>query len=144
MKQRRFKNSEVAAVFAAYPKKFRTKLMFLRQLIFDTAVKTEGVGELEETLKWGEPSYLAKKGSTIRIDWKPKTPNQYAIYFTCTSLLVPTFKKLYPTEFTYEGNRAIVFNLNDKIPIKKLQHCIEMALTYHIIKNSLTRNKNEI
>ena len=41
--------------------------------------------ELEETLKWGEPSYLVKKGSTIRMDWKSKAPNQYAMYFKCTN-----------------------------------------------------------
>ena len=35
--------------------------MFLRQLIFETAAATEVVGELEETLKWGEPSYLTPK-----------------------------------------------------------------------------------
>ena len=139
MKEDEFKNPEVATIFATYPEKFRNKLLILRQLIFDTALTTNGVGVLEETLKWREPSYLAKKGSTIRIDWKPKTPNQYAIYFKCTSLLVPTFKKLYPNEFTFEGNRAIVFNLDDKIPVIKLRHCIEMALTYHIIKNSLIK-----
>ena len=49
---RAFGNSQVAAVFDAYPKEIRKKLMFLRQLIFDTASETEGVGELEETLKW--------------------------------------------------------------------------------------------
>ena len=139
MKEDEFKNPEVATIFATYPEKFRNKLLILRQLIFDTALTTNGVGVLEETLKWREPSYLANQGSTIRIDWKPKTPNQYAIYFKCTSLLVPTFKKLYPNEFTFEGNRAIVFNLDDKIPVIKLRHCIEMALTYHIIKNSLIK-----
>jgi len=44
------------------------KLMQLRKLIFDVASATEGVGELEETLKWGQPSYLtsqSKSGSTI-------------------------------------------------------------------------------
>ena len=139
MKQIEFKEPEVAAVFAAYPEKFITKLMFLRELIFDTAAKTEGVGELEETLKWGEPSYLAKKGSTIRINWKKKLGDQYAIYFKCTSLLVPTFKKLYPTEFEYEDNRAIHFNINDDIPVKKLSHCIKIALTYHTIKKKLKK-----
>jgi len=138
----KFKNPEVAAVFAAYPQKIRTKLMFLRKLIFDTAAKTEGVGELEETLKWGEPSYLtakSKTGSTIRINWKESLGGQYAIYFTCTSLLVPTFRKMYPTEFKYEKNRAIVFNINEEIPIEKLRHCIKLALTYHRIKNKLKK-----
>ena len=71
----RIKNPEVAAVFKGYPKDMREKLLFLRRLIFGTASATEGVGELEETLKWGEPSYLTpdtKSGSTVRIDWKEK------------------------------------------------------------------------
>lgn len=96
MNQRVFNNPVVAAVFVAYPETFRTKLMFLRQLIFDTAEKTEGVGELEETLKWGEPAYLTsqtKSGSTIRINWKESLGNNYAIYFKCTTDLVPTFKE---------------------------------------------------
>ena len=140
MGQIEFKNPEVAAVFDAYPKKIRTKLLFLRKLIFDTAAETEGVGEIEETLKWGEPSYLttkSKSGSTIRINWKKSLGQQYAIYFTCTTLLVPTFRKLYPTDFSYIANRAIVFNLNEEIPVEKLRHCIRLALTYHLIKNKL-------
>ena len=136
----RFNEPAVEAVFSAYPKKIRNKLMFLRKLIFEIAAKTRGVGKLEETLKWGEPSYLTvkpKTGSTIRINWKESLGEQYAIYFKCTTLLVSTFKKKYPTEFKYEGNRAILFNLNDKIPRVELSHCIELALTYHLIKDSL-------
>ena len=50
---------------------------------------------------------------------------------------MPTFKKLYPTEFEYEENRAIHFNLNDEIPVEKLRHCIKIALTYHLLKKKL-------
>jgi hypothetical protein len=137
MKQIPFKDTKVKEVFSAYPNKYKNKLLFLRHLIFEIAKKTENVGEIEETLKWGEPSYISKNGSTIRINWKKKLGNSYAIYFKCTSLLVPTFKKLYPHEFEYEGNRAIHFSLDDKIPIKKLSLCIKMALTYHLIKKNL-------
>ncbi len=73
------KNPNVAAVFKAYPSKARTKLMFLRKLIIETAAATDGAGEIEETLKWGEPSYLTSKtksGSSIRIDWKESRENQ--------------------------------------------------------------------
>ena len=148
MKQMEFKNPEVAAIFDTYPEKISTKLIFLRQLIFDTAAKTEGVGELEETLKWGEPSYLtakSKTGSTIRINWKESLGERYAIYFICNTRLVSTFRKIYPTEFKYEGNRAIVFDLNDEIPIEKLRHCIKLALIYHLIKKKLKNGDiNEI
>lgn len=119
--------------------------MFLRRLIFETAATTEGVGELEETLKWGEPSYLTpqtKSGSTVRINWKESLGDRYAIYFKCTTPLVSTFKEMYPTEFNYEKNRAILLNVNDDVPIEKLKNCIEMALTYHRIKNKL-KNKNK-
>jgi hypothetical protein len=48
-----FQNAAVARVFEAYPPRMRRKLLALRRLIFDTAASTEGVGKLEETLKWG-------------------------------------------------------------------------------------------
>jgi len=122
--------------FDEYPAKVRKKIKYLRKLIIDTAKENEEVTQLEETLKWGEPSYLTKKGSTIRIDWKEKkSPDQYAMYFKCTSKLVSTFKEIYGDTFKYENTRAILFTFDDKVPTKELKDCIEMALTYHSIKD---------
>lgn len=129
------KNSKVEDKFADYPKEVREKLEYLRQLIIQTATEIDTIEEIEETLKWGEPSYLVKKGSTIRIDWKTKTPDQYAMYFKCTSKLVPTFRAIYGDLFKYENNRAIVFNLEEKVPETELKTCIELALTYHLVKH---------
>ena len=129
-----FSNKVVKEKFDTYPESFRKKLLFLRQLIFDTAARTKGVGELEETMKWGEPSYLTtrtKSGSTIRINWKKTSPHHYAIYFNCKTTLVDTFKEIYGNLFKYEGNRSIVFDEKDKIPKKELADCIAKALTYH-------------
>ena len=84
---------EVARVFDGYPEPMRKKMMHLRQLVLDTASETEGVDAPEETLKWGEPSYLTKGGSTIRMDWKARAPDQYAMYFNCNTSLVATFKQ---------------------------------------------------
>ena len=109
------------------------KLLYLRQLFFDTAKTTKGVGELEETLRWGEPSYLttkSKSGSIIRID--SKKPEEYAVHFHCQTDLVAGFKALYPDEFEYSGNRSIVFDKNDNVPKSELSHCISLALTYHL------------
>ncbi len=121
--------------YRSYPPKVRKKIKMLRQLILDVAEENEEVNALEETLKWGEPSFLAKKGSTIRIDWKTKTPDQYAMYFKCTSKLVNTFKEVYGDTFKYETTRAILFNLEDEVPEKELKECIEMALNYHNLKH---------
>jgi len=128
-------NPKVDTVFENYPIPFREKMETLRRLVIETATEIEEVKELEETLKWGEPSYLAKKGSTVRMDWKKKQPDQYAIYFKCTSKLVETFRALYGDNFSYENNRAILFKLEDEIPVKELKHCIALALTYHSVKH---------
>ena len=131
----KFTNSEVEEIFNNYPNTMRDKLLFLRQLIFDTANELEIKDKLEETVKWGEPSYVAKGGSTIRMDWKESKPNQYAMYFHCKTKLVETFKELYRDIFDFEGNRAIIFNKNDDIEVDELKHCIELSLTYHSRKN---------
>jgi hypothetical protein len=125
---------EVELVYANYPDTVRHKMLFLRKLILESAEELEEVNTLEETLKWGEPSYLTKNGSTLRIDWKSKKPNQYAMYFKCTSRLVETFRTVFNAKFDFEGNRAIVFQLTDKIPKKELKECIKATLTYHKVK----------
>jgi hypothetical protein len=58
-----FDRMDVAEVFEAVPHGPRSRLLRLRALIFDTATRLPEVGELEETLKWGEPSYLTKNKS---------------------------------------------------------------------------------
>ena len=126
---------EVDAVFENYPDEVRDKLLLIRNLIIDTAKEAPEIAKLEETLKWGEPSYLTKHGSTVRVDWKPKNPDQYAVYFKCTSKLVPTFKKIYGDIFTFERDRAIVFKMDEAIPVTQLKNCIRAALEYHRRKN---------
>src|SRR6187431_193550 len=127
-------NPAVAEVFNKYPPNMRKKLLFLRRLILETAAELN-VGEVEETLKWGEPSYIAKQGSTIRMDWKARDPEHYALYFNCKTILVETFEALYGHLFCYEGNRAIIFTRMELIPVKQLKHCIGLSLCYHRIKH---------
>ena len=136
-KQASFKKEEVAAAFRAFPPAMKAKLMTLRRLIFETASATEGVGELEEALRWGEPSYLtteSKSGSTIRMGWHKSRPHQYAMYFNCRTNLVASFRQMYPNELTYEGNRSITFDEKATVPTPELRHCISLALTYHLDK----------
>jgi len=138
-------NPAVDAVFSAYPKPIKAKLLALRRLIFDTARTTKGVGALQETLKWGQPSYLTtetKSGSTIRIDQVKSTPHQYAVYFHCQTDLVATFRKLYPTELRFGGNRSIVLNVEDDVPEPALRHCVALALTYHLNKRRATNRRS--
>jgi hypothetical protein len=137
---------KVEAAFSRFPPIVQKKLLRIRKLIFDVAAETEGVGELEEALKWGQPSYLTQKsktGSTVRIGREKKTDGDYAIYFKCQTTLVATFKELYPDKFRYEKNRAILFNVKDKIPLRELSHCIAMALTYHLNKKNQKKQRQK-
>ena len=123
--------SKVSAVFETYPPEIRKQAMRLRQLVLDTAAALAEVGEVEETLKWGEPSYVTKSGSTIRLGWKASRPDEYKLLFHCGTTLVDTFKELYHDALNFEGNRAIVLHKTADLPIAPLEHCISLALTYH-------------
>lgn len=116
-------------------------MQFLRELVIETAEEIEGLNEIEETIKWGEPSFITKKGSTLRMDWKEKTPDQYAMYFKCTSRLVETFRIVFDNKFQFEGNRAIVFQLNQKVPVNELKKCIKATLNYHNVKHLTINSK---
>jgi hypothetical protein len=131
-----FLNAEVAAKFDAYPPDVRPKLLALRELVFQVAATAQGVGEIEESLKWGEPAYATrnKSSSAVRMDWKKKDPDHYAMYFNCQTNLVESFRTLFPDDFRFEGNRALVFSLDDKVPQDSLAMCIAASLTYHLKK----------
>jgi len=135
-----FDDPAVEAVFAAFPKLLRGKLLALRRLVLETAASTEGVGEIEETLKWGQPSYLTSKtrsGSTIRLG--EAGVGRYALYVHCQTDLVAMFQEYYPGQFTYGGNRSVIFDVDDDIPEPALRHCVALALTYHLNKRKGAR-----
>jgi hypothetical protein len=129
---RPFARPDVARIFRAYPPALRRRLLRLRGLIFATAASLR-VGRIEETLRWGEPAYMTTtgSGSTIRINRRRQDPTQYAIYFHCRTSLVDTFRTAFPSTFTFEGNRAIVFDQGERVPVRELAVCIATALTYH-------------
>jgi len=132
-----FADPVVAQIFSGYAASVRPKLLKLRELIFLTAKHIPGVGALEETLKWGQPSYLTtetKSGSTIRLDGICAKAGTYALYFHCQTTLVETFKEKFGPTFRYEGNRGLIFSASDKFPEADVSECIALALTYHVKK----------
>ena len=139
-----FFDPAVERVFARYPAKVRGSMLKLRELLFRVAANTEGVGPVEETLRWGEPAYVTSKtrsGSTVRMDWKPGKPEQFALYFHCQTNLVDTFRTLFPGDFRFEGNRALVFDVGGRIPKDPVAFCISASLTYHLRKKSGKANE---
>ena len=127
----KFNDKNIEDIFNNYPEKIREKLLFVREIIYEVAKKSKYIWKIEETLKWGEPSYLTKNGSTVRIDWKKKNKNQYSMFFNCKTRLIETFRELFSDRFTFEGNREIIFQKDENFDVKSLEYCILLALTYH-------------
>jgi Domain of unknown function (DU1801) len=120
--------------FKNQPGDMQNALLALRQLILDTAKTLQGVGPLEEALRWGQLSFLtsqSKTGCTIRIDALPGDPTKYAMFVHCQSGLINDFRQRYPDAMTYVDQRSIEFTLGKPLPKAELQHCISLALTYH-------------
>ena len=111
------------------------RLTVLRQLIIDTAAEIPAVGPLEETLKWSEPAFLTsatQSGTTIRINRHKGQDDLYALYVHCQTDLADRYRQLYGDELEIDGNRAIVFRVNEELPVEAVRHCISLALTYHL------------
>ena len=131
-------SEELKEVFNSYPPKFRKKLKDIRKLILKVAKELPEVGPIEESLKWGQPSYAPKKsrvGTPIRIHWLKSAPDYYAIYFNCNSSMVRQIKKRHGDLFDYRGRRAIAFSEDEQIPVEAVEDSIRLALTYFLRKN---------
>ena len=129
----------VARVFASYPDDVRRCLLALRAVIFRVAQETEGVGAIEEALRWNQPSYLTpktKSGTTVRIDQLEPGTGDYGLFVHCQTNLIDSFKERYGDMFEYDGNRALHFSVAQEVPEDELAHCIELALTYHLRKRA--------
>ncbi len=136
-KRRPFSDESVKAAFEAHSGATGVELHRLRGLILEAAENIEEVGALTETLKWGQPAYLptrARTGTTLRIDALKEPRRGVALYVHCQTTLAEDFKELYPGLFTYEGNRALVFEEGAELPREELKHCVGLALTYHLKK----------
>lgn len=123
---------EVDAALAAYTPAQRRRLLQLRKLVIKTARQLD-IGELIETTKWSEPAYLPKRprtGTTIRLGCKKGDSDHYRLYVNCQTTLIQTFKTLF-AEFDYEGNRGVIFPVDQAPPADAVGVMVEAALTYH-------------
>ena len=121
--------SDIEAQLDRHPEPTRSALKRLRRLILDTAAATPGVDAVEEALRWGQPSYLTKTGSTIRID--AVNGSQYALFVHCQTNLLASFRAIYGDALVYDGKRALIFDAAAPLDEDVVAHCIALALTYH-------------
>ncbi|WP_417612429.1 DUF1801 domain-containing protein [Parasphingorhabdus sp.] len=128
---------QTRAAWAGFPQALTEKLIQLRGLILDVARDDPAIGPLEETLKWGEPAFLTTatgSGTTVRVHRHKCSTDTYALFVHCQTDLIDRYRHLYKDSLTFDGNRALLFDVSDALPVDVLRHCIAMALTYHLRK----------
>ncbi len=126
---------QTRAAWESFPQELAEKLILLRRLILDVASSDPDIGPLEETLKWGEPSFLTAatgSGTTVRINRHRKSADTYAFYVHCQTDLIERYKQLYGDTLTFDGNRGVLFDSKGELPFDAVKHCIAMALTYRL------------
>lgn len=128
----------MAAKFATYPEDARQILLTIRSWVFELANDKVKVGKIDESLKWGEPAWRPKSGSgtTIRADWKAKSPDQVMIFFDCKTDLIDRTRSLLSADLTCEGNRAIILPISPPIPEDAIKTALGWALSYHLDRKS--------
>lgn len=131
--QREFSNSMVAAKFDSCSPLARRRLLRLRELAFETAANLAGVGDLVESLKWGQPSYstIDRLGSTFRLDEVRNSGGDCAVYFLCQTSLVAGFRDQFGDALAFEGNRAICLASDRAYDEAAITNCMAQAMNYY-------------
>ncbi len=123
----------VLEAFGGYPKEAQAKLLAVRELIFAETKNDPAIGQLRETLRWRELSFLTEKpntGSIIRLALTKS--GEPAVFFHCGTTLIETFRAQYSHIFDFEKNRALVLRLPIEETLIELSHCIKQALRYKL------------
>lgn len=122
----------IEQVVTTWPDAAQRVYHLLRQIIFDTAAQNAQVARLSEDLKWGEPSFLTKTGTTLRIAWKPQAPEDIGLFVICRTDLLDQVRSLYPDAFRYEGTRALYLQLAAPIPNEAVAYVASRTQTYKL------------
>jgi hypothetical protein len=122
-------------IYEEYPIKVKAFLLEMRNIILDIAKKEKEVGFIEEVVRWGQPTFLTtetKSGTMIRIDRYKKQDDKIAIYFHCQTQIIKMIHLKYGDKLTYDGNRAIIFDINKSLPRRVIKDCALLALRYNL------------
>jgi hypothetical protein len=126
-------NEQVQQIFSQYPAAVSSDLESLRALVYEEA-EMSSITDLQETLKWGEPSYVCKNGSTLRMDWTEKGSDFVSIYVNCNSKVMSLFLDEHPDALQTVGQREIRLPVGKQWPEDAIRSLIHIALNYHRIK----------
>ena len=105
----------------------------LRDLILQVAGETPEVGRLEETLKWGQPSFTTpdtRSGSTLRIGMTKA--GDVGLFAHCGTTIISDYAAAFPGLDRIDGKRGVLFADKAEIAPDRLRFLIRHGLTYHL------------
>lgn len=126
-------SDEVADALARYRPEVQEALLALRAQIYGIAA-AQALGPVVERLTWGYPTYGVGSGTSIRLGCEKKTDGDYGMFFKCQTSMVPTLRVRFGDALRFEGNRAVVFRLDEPFPEEAVREVVELALTYQTWK----------
>ncbi len=128
-----FTDPAIEERFGSFPSTQRALLLRLRELILATASGSELPCGVDETLKWGEPSYApvkARVGSAVRLG--SFDGERVAMYFNCQTSLVEQIRSVYGDALQYSKSRAVLFAVAEPLQAETVVACARMAFRYHL------------
>ncbi len=103
-------------------------------MIFEVQAETPEAGEIEESLKWGQPSYTTKPKTGTPMRLAATKTGDVGIFVHCQSQVIPEFEATYPGVFKLDGNRGVLLPPEGALAEDELKIFIARALTYHVSK----------
>ena len=123
----------VVQTFGQYPTSVKDRLLEVRALIFQVQQADSDIGELDETLRWGEVSYLtgqSKSGSMVRLAMTRS--GDPAVFFHCGTTLIERFRGQYGHVFEFDSNRALILTRPVAETKAELLDCLRQAFRYKL------------
>ena len=103
--------------------------------IFHDVAGAAGIGDLDESLKWGQPSWRPIKprtGSTLRVSWDSGDPDHLPLFVDCKTDLASRMQSLYPDLPQNDGRRRLAVDLTQPLPEQAIAHLAQMTFCYHL------------
>ena len=134
--QKKYASKLFNSIVDHYTVELKDKFLYLKSLIYEQAALNPKIGEIEESLKWGQLSYVSKNrsGTPIRLGIERKMPGYFGLYVNCSTTVINDAKHIYGDKFQYDGNRGLMFKSDDQLPEKEIRHIIDIILCHHINK----------
>ncbi|MFK7835058.1 MAG: hypothetical protein AB8B60_02450 [Sulfitobacter sp.] len=107
--------------------------------LFHEIAEENDLGPLDETLKWGQPSWRPTRprtGSTLRMGWSAAHPDRLSFFVDCKTDLASRMRDMYPDLPQNDGRRQLGIDLGKDLPLQAVSHMAQMTLAYHLRKRA--------